>query len=208
MVDMEGVLTLPPLQELDWIEHGFGTRHSTISQDGMASLRQIHSAVCLPVAVPGLAGEGDALITNAPDLALSIRTADCLPILLADPVNRAIAAIHAGWRGTAGRIVLEALTKMRQLYGTEPGDVIAAIGPGIGGCCYEVGEDVGRQLGIERAGRVDLASLNRQLLTRARVPDSQIETAGLCTFCDARFYSYRREKDNAGRMISFIRIRK
>ena len=193
---------------IGWIEHGFGTRDSVISQDGMASLRQIHSGTCLAVAESGCAGDGDGLITAVPGLALSIRTADCYPILLADTRTRSIAAVHAGWRGTAAGIVREAISKMKELYGVEPGSVVAAIGPGIGECCYEVGEEVARRFGLERAGRVDLASANRQMLIDAGLAVSQIETLGVCTFCDSRFYSFRREKDKAGRMISFIRIKR
>jgi YfiH family protein len=188
-------------------EHGFGTRDSEISQDQMASLRQIHSSVIFAVDRPGCAGEGDALVTANQGLALSVRTADCYPILLADTKTFAVAAIHAGWRGTAAGIVKEALSRMRELYGTEPGNILAAIGPGIGGCCYEVGEDVARRFGLERAGRVDLVSINRQMLIDSGVPDSHIEVTSLCTFCDSRFYSFRREKENAGRMISFIRVK-
>lgn len=202
------LLQAPALSQIRWLEHGFGTRGSNLSQDGMASLRQIHSGLCLAVSEPGCAGDGDGLVTAAPGLALSIRTADCYPILLADPRTRSVAAVHAGWRGTAAGIVREALSLMRELYGVEPRGVVAAIGPGIGGCCYEVGEEVARRFGLDRAGRVDLASANRQTLIDAGVPAPQIESLALCTFCDSRFYSFRREKDKAGRMISFIRVKR
>jgi YfiH family protein len=125
------------LEGLKSLDHGFGTRSSEISQARMASLRQIHSAVVIAVTEPGIAGEGDALVTATSGLALSVRTADCYPVLLADRKTRAVAAIHAGWRGTAVGIVPAALSKMTELYGTEPGDVVAAIGPGIGVCCYQ-----------------------------------------------------------------------
>lgn len=201
------ILTSPLLDALEWLQHGFGTRHAALSQDGMASLEQIHSNVCLPVLGPGCAGEGDALLTASPGLALSLRTADCFPILLACSRTRAIAAIHAGWRGTAAGIVTETLSKMHALYGVEPRDVIGAIGPGIGVCCYEVGEDVARRFGLDGAGHVDLARANREQLVCGGVSDSQIDTIKYCTFCDARFYSFRREKDKAGRMISYLRVR-
>ncbi|MFZ3342240.1 MAG: peptidoglycan editing factor PgeF [Terriglobales bacterium] len=194
------------LSHLEWIEHGFGTRRSEISQAGLASLKQIHSGICLPASGPGCAGEGDALVSATSGIGLSVRTADCYPILLADTRTHVIAAIHAGWRGTAAGIVREVLSRMRDLYGTRPGDIVAAIGPGIGGCCYEVGEEVGRRFGLDRAGRVNLASVNRQWLLNSGVPDSQIEVMGLCTYCDPRFYSFRREKEKAGRMISYLRL--
>jgi copper oxidase (laccase) domain-containing protein len=97
---------------------------------------------------------------------------------------------------------------MRTLYSTKPRDIIAAIGPGIGECCYQVGEEVARRFGLEHAGCVDLESTNRQLMLDAGVPDAHIQAMGLCTFCDRRFYSFRREKENAGRMISYIRVRR
>jgi polyphenol oxidase len=171
----------------------------------MASVRQIHSARCLVVGEPGCAGEGDALVTAQPGLAVSIRTADCLPVLLADPHKNVVAAIHAGWRGTAGRIVVETIRTMQDRFGTDVRDLLAAIGPGIGECCYRVGEDVRRQFGLNGAGCVDLAGENQRQLIEAGVADSQIDVLRICTFCDARFYSWRRDKERAGRMISFIR---
>lgn len=89
--------------------------------------------------------QGDALITNEPGILLTIQTADCVPILLADPQNRAIAAIHAGWRGTVRRIAEKALGRMQMEFGTMPTDVIAALGPAIGRCCYEVGAEVAKE---------------------------------------------------------------
>jgi len=173
----------------------------------MASLKQIHSANVLHVSGVGCAGEADALITNEPGIAVSVRTADCYPILLVDPAHRAIAAIHAGWRGTAGQIVEQTLHRMGSEFGTKPAQVMAAIGPGIGECCYEVGAEVAARFGVDGPARLDLARINREQLIAAGVPASQIDSIGGCTFCDAgRFFSYRREKDAAGRMISFARI--
>jgi YfiH family protein len=189
------------------VEHGFGTRTSAFEQDGFASLRQIHSARWIAACTPGPAGEGDALITNVPSLGVSIRTADCLPILLADPVKCAVAAVHAGWRGTAARIVAETIGAMQRQYGTRPEDLMVAIGPGIGACCYRVGEDVGRRFGLNGPGFVDLAKENRRQLVETGVPEPQIDVLGFCTFCDGRrFHSFRRDGERAGRMISFIRM--
>ena len=86
--------------------------------------------------------KGDALITREPGVLLAVQTADCIPILLADTKQRAVAAIHSGWRGTAQRIAEKTLGRMQMEFGTRPQDVIAALGPGIGGCCYEVGHEV------------------------------------------------------------------
>jgi hypothetical protein len=202
------VLHSPLLAALAGIEHGFGTRQSANSQEGMASLTQIHSTTPLVASEAGCAGRGDALLTSRAGLAVSVRTADCFPILLADPGSGAVAAVHAGWRGAAGRIVRETLARMRAEFGTEPKRVWAAIGPGIGACCYPVGLDVARRFGLDRAGPLDLASENRKQLVEEGVPGSQIDFLNLCTCCgEARFHSWRRDKERAGRMISFIALR-
>jgi polyphenol oxidase len=196
------------LSTVPWATHGFGTRHPSPAPDSVSSLKQIHSNLALLADEPGVVGEGDALITNHPGLAVSVRTADCYPILLADPRNRAIAAVHAGWRGTAAQIVIRTLEKMKSEFGTEPADVSAAIGPGIGVCCYEVGEDVSRQFGFAIRTHLDLMSENRKQLEEAGVSPQNIQALDVCTFCDAeRFFSYRREKEKAGRMTSFIMLR-
>jgi hypothetical protein len=113
----------------------------------VVGLRQIHSDIIhvvgsADVAQGERAPQGDALITREPGVLLVVQTADCIPILLADTKHRAIAAIHSGWRGTAQRVAEKTLGRMLMEFGTRPQDVIAAIGPGIGGCCYEVGHEV------------------------------------------------------------------
>ncbi len=110
------------------------------------SLKQIHSDVIhLFDAAPAEPCRGDASATNRRGLLLGVQTADCVPILLVDPKKRAIAAVHAGWRGTLQRIVAKAIGKMQMEFGTKPADLLAAIGPSIGGCCYEVGTEVAIQ---------------------------------------------------------------
>jgi polyphenol oxidase len=204
---MSGVLISPLLEELDWIEHGFGTRHAPLSQDEMASLEQVHSSICVRADTAGCLGEGDALITNQAGLSVSIRTADCYSILLADPATRSVAAIHAGWRGTAAGAVRETVARMHREFGTRAEDLHAAIGPGIGACCYEVGAEVAREFGYGGAGKIDLAAANRRQLLDAGVPFERIHALNLCTYCDAaRFHSFRRDKSAAGRMISYIRV--
>jgi len=173
----------------------------------MARLKQIHSAVVLAVDCAGVAGEGDALVTAQDRVPVSVRTADCYPILLVDTRNRAVAAVHAGWRGTAGRIVVRTIEQMLERYGTEPADLRVAIGPGIGGCCYEVGIEVARQFGLEHAGKIDLAEINPRLLVENGVAAQRIQVLGGCTLCDAQlFHSFRRDRELAGRMVSYIGI--
>jgi YfiH family protein len=112
----------------------------------LISLKQIHSDVIhLFDAAPPALCQGDASITNRPGLLLSVQTADCVPILLVDPQKRAIAAVHAGWRGTLARIVVKAIGQMQMQFKSNPADLLAAIGPSIGGCCYEVGTEVATQ---------------------------------------------------------------
>ncbi|MFZ3214476.1 MAG: peptidoglycan editing factor PgeF [Candidatus Acidiferrales bacterium] len=116
----------------------------------VVALRQIHSDIVHVVGAAARpqgdqAPKGDALITRDPGVLLAVQTADCIPILLADTRLRAVAAIHSGWRGTAQRIAEKALGRMQMEFGTRPRDVVAALGPGIGGCCYEVGHDVVRE---------------------------------------------------------------
>jgi polyphenol oxidase len=186
-------------------KHGFGTRHSAITQDAMASLKQIHSDISFVAAAAGCLGEGDALLSAEPGVTVSIRTADCLPILLADPKTGAVAAVHAGWRGTAAGIVESTVQRMVAELGARRESLLAAIGPGIGACCYEVGLDVALKLGETQAGKVDLAEINRRQLVRAGV--REIDVVSPCTFCNPdEFFSYRREAEQAGRMISFVQV--
>jgi len=109
----------------------------------LIALQQIHSDVVhLFESFPAQPCRGDASATNRPGLLLAVQTADCVPILLADLKKRAVAAVHAGWRGTLQRIVVKAIGKMQMQFGSRPADLLAAIGPSIGGCCYEVGTEV------------------------------------------------------------------
>jgi polyphenol oxidase len=122
----------------------------------LVALRQIHSDVVHVVgSTPSDVCKGDALATRAPRLLLSVQTADCIPILLVDPRNRAVAAVHAGWRGTLARIAAKAVGRMRMEFGTRPTDILAAVGPGIGRCCYEVGPEVVKEFAAQFPGARD-----------------------------------------------------
>jgi polyphenol oxidase len=122
----------------------------------LISLKQIHSDVIhLFEAVPHEPCKGDASATNRPGLLLGVQTADCVPILLVDPKKRAVAAVHAGWRGTLARIVPKAIGQMQMHFATKPADLLAAIGPSIGGCCYEVGTEVAMQFHSQFADAPD-----------------------------------------------------
>src|SRR5215467_7954224 len=122
------------LEQLPWLEHGFGTRSSSewLDESRLATLRQIHSNKVLLAENPGCVGEGDALISNRPGITLAIRTADCFPILVADVRNRAVAAVHAGWRGAIHGVLPKTLVAMKEQFRSRPEDLVIAIGPGIG----------------------------------------------------------------------------
>jgi YfiH family protein len=131
-------------------------------------------------------------------------------VLLVDERNRAVAAVHAGWRGTAQHIVQRALEAMQENFGTRPQDLSAALGPGIGCCCYEVGTEVAAQFGIQSQTPVhlDLPAINHDQLVNAGVSPDRIHASGLCTMCrPAEFFSYRREREHAGRMYSVAGVR-
>ena len=197
------MITAPNLEELRWLIHGFGLRNSQYPA-GIVTVKQIHSNVVLSADGEN-SREGDAIISNQPGVIVGIRTADCVPILLADPQTRAVASIHAGWRGTAANIVAEAVAAMTSNWQTRPEDLRAAIGPSIGPCCYEVGPEVARQFGVDTAKpvHIGLALENEKQLQSLGVRN--IWNSGECTFCASeRFFSFRRERERAGRMLSFI----
>jgi hypothetical protein len=205
--DSRQIYRVPELDSLDWLVHGFGTRLSAVpSQFGnLATLKQVHSATCvLAEGRSGVLGPGDALLENTPGAVVAVKTADCLPILLIDERHRAVAAVHAGWRGAVARIAARAVEAMRERFGTEPADLHAAIGPGIGMCCYQVGPEVAAHFGRQGRAHIDLSEATRSQLEDAGVPPARIYTSNLCTMCrPEEFHSYRRNKEAAGRMYSF-----
>jgi polyphenol oxidase len=194
----------------EWMSHGFGTRHAVDWPGETATLKQIHSSdvVIVQSACTGELGSGDALVTAEPGVRLSIRTADCVPLLFADPVKRVVAATHAGWRGTAARISLRTIERMVNDYGCLAADIRTAIGPAIGPCCYEVSEDVAVQFPGYAPGcgktMLDLCEINRAQLVEAGV--QEIDAMRLCTRCDSeqRFHSFRRDGERSGRMHAVI----
>ena len=162
----------------------------------------------------------DAIVSNAPGILAGVKTADCVPILIGDPRTGAFAAVHAGWRGTLAAVGTKALKRMVTEYETNPDDVLVAIGPAAGACCYEVGTDViqsfrnsfpKQDLFTETRtdhACIDLLKANRAQLTLAGVAPERINVAPLCTMCRTDlFFSYRREKNvqgKVGRSMSVI----
>jgi len=185
------------------------------------TLRQVHGAVVVAVddsapAVPPIAAPpGDALMTTRRGAALCVHVADCVPILLADPVSGQIAGVHAGWRGTVAG-VLAATLRMFRARGGRAADVRMAMGPAIAACCFEVGEEVVEAFrrGAPGAGpcilpgprpRIDLIEANRRQAMALGVAPENIGAAGLCTVCRPDLLdSYRRSGGAPGRMAAII----
>jgi polyphenol oxidase len=212
------VLQSAALLEFEWLDHAFGTRRTGdwLAGHPALTLRQIHSN--LVFRSDGLTDrqcEGDALVSRETGRRIGVRTADCVPILIADSGNRAVAAVHAGWRGTASRVAQAAVARLAAEFGSQPEDLHVAMGPAIRECCYEVGPEVVRALAPlfpewpaeENPGKrhLDLVEANRRILLKAGVSGSRIYDCGRCTDCEpAFFFSYRREPANPGRMVSSI----
>jgi len=216
--DDQNIYRAHPLEEFDWLVHGFGTRWSDTFGKcrNLATLHQIHSRTVVDAeGRSGCLGEGDALVSNTPGVLVAVKTADCIPILIVDSRARAVAAVHAGWRGTAKNIMAQTIAEMEKKFYSRAEDVHVAIGPGIGPCCYEVGPEVAAQFRqydsslrtVGPATHLDLAESNRRQIEACGVTPDRIYVAGLCTMCNGEFHSYRRDKDQAGRMFSVVGIR-
>lgn len=163
----------------------------------------------------------DALMTDVPGIPLMLCFADCTPVLLFDPVHRAAAIAHGGWKGTVRSIAAKTVRAMAEAFGTHPKDCLAAIGPAIGPCCYEVGGEVAEEFRkafprfadkiiSDRDGKIclDLWQANRLQLAEAGLLPENIDGAGLCTACNARtFFSYRAEGPTTGRIAAVMAIR-
>ena len=155
----------------------------------------------------------DALMTDVPGVLLMLMYADCIPVLLMDPVHQAVAVVHAGWRGMVAGAVENTVGAMREAYGTQARDLVAAIGPGIGQCCFEVGAEVAAQfpptVWETRGDRiyVDLPAALRLRLAASGVAAKSVEACPACTFCEAAdYFSHRRDAGRTGRMGALIGI--
>jgi YfiH family protein len=209
----------------------------------LVGVRQVHSAIVHAVrhedgafegmlkTVDGKAVlEGDGLMTALGGVMLGVGTADCVPVLVADVHKRVVAAFHAGWRGTVARIVEQGVDRMRLEYGSQPEDLVAAVGPSIGACCYSIGEEVQTEFesnfpyanklfrnvnqpeASARKVHLDLWEANRRQLLDAGLNAAQITVLGQCTACsrDAhgarQYFSHRAEHGVAGRMLNIVGI--
>jgi len=196
----------------------------------LINLKQIHSSTIVAITsnnslisggtIPKVAGEGDALITDIPGVPVMVLTADCVPVLLFDKHRKVIAAVHAGWRGTVAKIVSKTVERMTNQYGSNPSDIIAAIGPSIGACCYEVGVevkdeaaargiDVGQTFStVDNRLFFDLWKANELQLVDSVVNKSSIDRLDICSKCNShQFFSSRADAGNTGRTGSVIMLK-
>jgi YfiH family protein len=216
------------LRQIPYLAHGFGTRQwgdadfdSSPELAGFrrVSLRQTHSDIIRIITkFPQEKMEGDALITDIPGVLLIIKTADCLPVLVVDPQRRAVAAVHCGWRGTLKRVIGKTLRTMQQRFGSKLTSLCVALGPCVDKSCYEVGKEVreefeshGLKSGVFESHPFkrekyffDLKETNRSQILALGVPEKNIFSVDLCTYCEEDLFSYRRDRDRAGRLINFI----
>ncbi len=215
-------LTHPLLRELG-IAHGFGTREA-LEPPGVVRPRQVHGAevAWLRPGAPLSRRDADAVLSLDPAVPVAVVTADCVPILVAEPSGRAVAAVHAGWRGLAQGVIEAAVAALAHAVAS-PGELRAVIGPCIGACCYEVDAPVLDPLAhrfgaaLERATKpardghalLDLVALARHALVESGVGAERVGAFhGACTRCDgSRFHSYRRDGPAAGRLLHFIQAR-
>jgi hypothetical protein len=198
------------------VEHGLGTLASEGARlADVFTARQVHGVRALRVPPLPPDPTADVLVTTEAGVAVAVYTADCVPVLLAERRGRAVAAIHAGWRGSAARVAAVGVEEVATAIDCAPRDLVAVIGPHIGPCCYEVDAPVREAIddaAVFRPGRrrdhwqLDLGLLNRRELERAGVPPAQISAVGGCTACDPERYASFRRDGSARRMLHYVRM--
>jgi YfiH family protein len=239
-------ITIPALEAMSAIKHVFTTRKDgqgarsngikspedwravaeafRIDPERVITVNQVHGENIVHVDMQNYRSmrstQADAMITKAAGLAIGVETADCVPVLLFDPATPAAAAVHAGWRSTVKKIVQKAVRRMQEAFGSDPAQMIAAIGPAIGPECYEIDEpvmgpvreafsfwkEVTSPRGKDRWG-LDLVTANKIELVQAGLAGGNIHAVGLCTSCRKDlFYSFRAE-GRTGRMLSVIMLK-
>lgn len=185
-----------------------------IKLEELAIPRQVHSSTVKRADQAGSYQECDALTTDRQRVFLCVSVADCVPVFIVDRTKKVVAGIHAGWRGTVGKIVEHTLEAMQNEHGCHPSDLCAFVGPCAGECCYNVGDDVASQFDEQFVRRsdgkvlVNLKSANEAQLTSCGVPPVAIEVSRLCTITESHLlHSYRRDKEKSGRMMGVIGLR-
>lgn len=208
----------------------FSTQRDAVLPYPVIQGHQVHTRRIAIIDRPGMTREElegyDAFITNLPGVAIGVRTADCVPILLYDPVKRVVAAVHAGWKGTVLHITQRAISMMDQTFKCEASDIRAVMGPAIGPDSFQVGEEVAEK--FKAAGypmdliwsfrgpcgkkpmsgghHIDLFKANRWLLEESGVPAENIQECGIDTYTNEAYFSARREGTHCGRIINAIRL--
>jgi len=231
-IDQRGIVRSPDWERWEWLEHGFSTRQTgDFGPFGIVGkapalfgapemetvrLRQVHSdRVVAVVESGGAPPEADALVSDRPGLLLQVRTADCAPLLLVDPIRRAVSAVHAGWRGTVGGIAQHAVERLCGEYGCRVEDLQALVGPCISLERFEVGDEVAGRFSAEVVRRqtqwerphVDLrAALKSQLVVAGLLPE-KILAIELCTHERADLFFSHRRTGEPGRMAAALGIR-
>lgn len=225
-------LSIPELDIFPWLVHGFGLAGFNLEdihkEPWLASfqpvvMKQLHSArVFWLDRFPESRLAGDGLVTASAGLLLIIKTADCLPVFLVDPENRAVAAVHCGWRSTWQKILVSACGLMKEKFGSRPETLLAGLGPCIERNCYEVGPEVLESFkasGFD-TGKIFAPSLNKDkfyldlreanrllLVDEVGLKPENIYQVSACTFCSKDLYSYRRDRQTEQRLINFIGIK-
>lgn len=184
---------------------------------GVVNVRQVHGRRVVlgsPAYVKRKEiSRADAVVTNVPQLPIAVRTADCLPVFIFDPAHKAIGVVHAGWKGTKKEVVPAAVKLMQKKFRSRARDLKVAFGPSIKSCCYQVGKEFKKHfpkdVALTAQGMyLDLPMVNRRQLISLGVPEKNILDGGACTFCSGKFFSYRREGEKAGRMLSVMMLKK
>lgn len=222
----QGGVSLPPFDTMN-LSHSVRDLKTAVRENRRRALlpaearepvfvRQVHGHEVRWVSSQSAGVTADGMFTRDRDAVLGMTFADCVPIFMADTEESVVGILHAGWRGTVGDIAGEAVRFLQQ-DGRQPARLVAAMGPSIGPCCYEVDERVAQAVRALGQGEcfltpsapghyhLDLWLLNRWLLTRAGVPDSSVLTSGICTACHPGWlFSHRKENGRTGRMGGFV----
>ena len=219
-VDIAITTTNIDAKNLDDVNNAF---KDVFTLKNLSKNKQIHSNIVNKVDKDNIGQiiDGDAIITNEKNVPLLILTADCVPVVLVDKVNKAVGLVHAGWRGTYGKICSETLQSMKENYNTNTEDVVAIIGPSIGKCCYEVSYDLVEKFSAllpnadekiyeirDEKYYLNLWEINTQILKEFGVLKSNIINMNICTSCNCdRFFSYRKHDKTTKRIGTFIEIK-
>jgi hypothetical protein len=202
---------------LDAAQRDFLKREAQLLLLKVVNIRQVHGKGVLVATVSKYKNDdtipqADAVITKDLDVPIAVRTADCIPIFIFDPKQKAIGIVHAGWRSSQKRIAEATLKKMKEKFKTRPQDVKVVFGPALQSCCYEVTEEFlgyfPKEIKKEKGKLyLDLGLANRRQLIGAGVASRNIFDCKTCTFCGKNYFSYRKHKEKAGRMLSFMMLK-